>query len=46
MVVVAFDSRKVFSLKVFDSSWLSYEARVTDKLKLEAVSLVGFEMIS
>ena len=46
MVVVAFDSRKLFTLKVFDSSWLWYETRVTDKLKPEAVSLMGFESIS
>ena len=46
MVVVAFDSRKVFTLKVFDSSWQWHEARVTEKLKPEAVNLMGFEIIS
>ena len=46
MAVVVFDSRKVFTLKVFDSSWLWHEARVTDKLKPEAVGLMGFEIIS
>ena len=44
MVVV--DSRKVFTLKVFDSSWLWHEARVTEKIKPEDVSLMGFEIIS
>ena len=43
MAVVVFDSRKVFTSKVFDSSWLSHEARVTNKLKPEAVSLMGFK---
>ena len=46
MAVVVFDSRKVFALKVFDSFWLCHEARVTDKLKPEAVSLMGFEIMS
>ena len=45
MAVVVFDSRKVFTLKVFDSSWLWHEARVNDKLNPEAVSLKGFEII-
>ena len=46
MVVVVFDSRKVFTLKVFDSSWLWHEERVTEKLTPEAVSLMSFEIIS
>ena len=46
MAVVVFDSRKVFTSKVFDSFWLCHEARVTDKLKPEAVSLMGFEIMS
>ena len=46
MAVVVFDSRKVFTSKVFDSFWLCHEARVTDKLKPESVSLMGFEIIS
>ena len=37
MVIVVFDSWKVFTLKVFDSSWLWDEARVTEKLKPDAV---------
>ena len=46
MVVVVFDSRKVFTLKVVDSSWLWHEARVTNNLKPDAVSLIGLEIIS
>ena len=42
MAVVVFDSRKVFTLKVFDSSWLWHEARVTDKIKPESRQPYGF----
>ena len=42
MGVVVFDSRKVFTLKFFDSSWLWHEARVADKLKPESRQPYGF----